>query len=364
MTRATAHPGPSLTLGMTHKVMIDEPREVREGEELDAAAVARFLGREEVPRIRQFRGGASNLTYEIAFPDRTFVLRRPPFGTKAKSAHDMRREFTIQKALKPHYPYVPEMVAYCDDPSFIGSDFYVMEKLTGIIPRKDYDPGTSDVAALCRNVIDRLVELHRIDPAKVGDFGKGAGYVRRQIEGWSDRYRRARTENVGDCEAVMQWLAANLRDEVRLCVIHGDFRFDNVVLDPDDPTRVIGVLDWEMATIGDPLMDLGNSLAYWIDPGDPPFAQATRRQPTTLPGMMTRDEVVRYYCERMGLSDVDFLFYRVYGLFRLAVIAQQIYYRYHHGQTRNPEFAQFDAFVNYLERYCMELICDSPSSDR
>jgi len=336
--------------------MIDQAGEVREGEELDAGAVGRYLGSPTVPIVRQFRGGASNLTYEIVFPDRSYVLRRAPFGTKAKSAHDMRREFTIQKALKPHYPYVPEMIAYCDDPSVIGSDFYVMEKLTGIIPRKDYDPGTSDVGALCRNVIDKLVELHRIDPAKVGDFGKGAGYVRRQIEGWSDRYRKARTENVGDFEPVMRWLAEHIRDEVRLCVIHGDFRFDNVVLDPQDPTRVIGVLDWEMATIGDPLMDLGNSLAYWIEPTDPPFQLKTRRQPTTLPGMMTRDEVVRYYCERMGLGDVPFGFYRVYGLFRLAVIAQQIYYRYHHGQTRNPEFAQFFALVNFLEELCVELI--------
>jgi aminoglycoside phosphotransferase (APT) family kinase protein len=344
--------------------MIDAPADVREGEELDAAAVGEYLrahvsGLEGTPRIRQYRGGASNLTYEVTFDNRAFVLRRPPFGTKAKSAHDMKREFNIQRALKPLFPYVPEMIVLCEDPSVIGSDFYVMEKLTGIIPRanlpKDLD---ADVRTLCRNVIDTLIELHSIDPHANGleAFGKGGGYVRRQIEGWSDRYRKARTENVGDFEAVMQWLADNIRDEVRLCVVHNDFRFDNVVLDPDRPERVIGVLDWEMATIGDPLMDLGNSLAYWIDPDDHPFLQATRRQPTTVPGMMTRGEVVRYYCERMNLGEIDFTFYRVYGLFRLAVIAQQIYYRYHHGQTRNPEFANFHQLVNFLERYSASLL--------
>jgi aminoglycoside phosphotransferase (APT) family kinase protein len=345
--------------------VLDRSAGVREGEELDAAAVGEYLrghipGLRGTPVIQQFRGGASNLTYEVAFADRSFVLRRPPFGTKAKSAHDMRREFTIQKALKPHFLYVPEMIAYCDDPSVIGSDFYVMEKLTGIIPRanlpRELTLSEPEVRELCRNVLDTLIELHRIDPAVAGDVGKGAGYVRRQIEGWSDRYRRARTENVGDCETVMQWLAANIRDEVRLCVVHNDFRFDNVVLDPQQPTRVIGVLDWEMATIGDPLMDLGNSLAYWIEPADPEFLQMTRRQPTTLPGMMTRDEIVQTYCERMGLGEVQFAFYRIYGLFRLAVIAQQIYYRYHHGQTKNPDFASYHALVNFLEQYCLELI--------
>lgn len=346
---------------------LDRPGSVREGEELDAAAVGDYLRRIDpdlagTPAIRQYRGGASNLTYELAFDDRALILRRPPFGTKAKSAHDMGREYRIQKALKPVYRYVPEMIAYCDDPSVIGSEFYVMEKLEGIIPRanlpRGVEPSEDEVRAMCRNVIDTMIELHTIDPAAaaLSDIGKGAGYVRRQIEGWSDRYRRARTENAGDLESVMSWLAANVRDEVRLCIVHNDFRFDNVVLDPADPSRVIGVLDWEMATIGDPLMDLGNTLAYWVEPSDDAFLQATRRQPTTLPGMMTRDEVVAYYLERSGLPEVSFTFYRIYGLFRLAVIAQQIYYRYHQGQTRNPEVAQFDEFVNYLGGYCEKLI--------
>jgi aminoglycoside phosphotransferase (APT) family kinase protein len=339
--------------------VIDEAGSVREGEELDGAAVAAFLHMDGAPEVRQYRGGASNLTYELRFADRSLILRRPPFGTKAKSAHDMKREFTIQRALAPHYRYVPEMIAYCDDSSVIGSEFYVMEKLTGIIPRANLPRGLEvDARLLCTNVLDTLIELHQVDPesAGLGELGKGAGYVRRQIEGWSDRYRRARTENVGDFEPVMQWLADHVRDEIRLCLVHNDFRFDNVVLDPAEPTRVIGVLDWEMATIGDPLMDLGNSLAYWIEPGDDPFLQATRRQPTTLPGMLTRDEVVRYYCRRMGFGEVAFEFYRVYGLFRLAVIAQQIYYRYHHGQTKNPDFARFFELVNVLERNCRQSI--------
>jgi aminoglycoside phosphotransferase (APT) family kinase protein len=208
---------------------------------------------------------------------------------------------------------------------------------------------------------DKLVELHKVDYAKagLGDLGKGAGYVQRQISGWCDRYQKALTPNVPACQRVMDWLKNNMPADVATCLIHGDFRFDNVVLDANEPTRVIGVLDWEMATLGDPLMDLGNSLAYWVEATDPLPLRFTRRQPTHLQGMMTRDEVVDYYCQKMGFGKIDFQFYRIYGLFRLAVIAQQIYYRYYHQQTTNPQFKNFNLLVSYLNLYCEELLAKS-----
>jgi len=213
-------------------------------------------------------------------------------------------------------------------------------------------------------VLDVLVQLHQVDPAATGlsEIGRGHGYVGRQVAGWSDRYRKARTDNVGDFEKVMGWLAEHQPEDVATCVIHNDFRFDNLVLAPaessGDPLRVAGVLDWEMATLGDPLMDLGGALAYWIQADDDPEYLAIRRQPTHLPGMLTRAEVVDYYTGRMGLSvsPEEWRFYEVFGLFRLAVIAQQIYYRYHHGQTHNEEYARFLPVVHYLERRCARLV--------
>lgn len=350
--------------------LLDHAGKIRDGEELDSATVDAWL-KERVPElrgepeIRQFPGGASNLTYLLRYPERDLVLRRPPFGTKAKGAHDMGREYRVMDRLKPVYPCVPAMVAFCDDESVLGCDFYVMERLDGIILRKEL-PGNfrldrDEMHRLCRAVVDKLIELHQVEyrEAGLGSLGKGAGYVQRQIEGWSHRFRKAHTDNVSDCEPVMQWLNEHMPDDVATCVIHNDFRFDNVVLDPANPMDVVGVLDWEMATLGDPLMDLGNTLAYWVQSDDDEFFQSVRQQPTNAPGMMTREEVVEYYAERTGWRTDNFDFYLVYGWFRLAVIVQQIYYRYHHGQTKDPRFADFWRLTNYLDQRCRQLIGDT-----
>ena len=351
--------------------LIDQPGSVRKGEELDAAKVDAFIkahlpGLTGTPEIRQFAGGASNLTYLVRYPDRDLILRRPPFGHKAKSAHDMLREAKIMTALKPIYPYVPTVVATCDDPAVMEADFYVMERINGIIPRQDLPEGLNlsveDTRKLCLNVIDRMIELHQVDYQAAGldSLGKGEGYVRRQIEGWIDRYRKAKTEDVGDFEAVMAWLKDKMpASDVATCLIHNDFRFDNVVLNPANPFEVIGVLDWEMATLGDPLMDLGNTLAYWVQADDDALFQQVRRQPTHLPGMLTRQEVIEYYGSKTGYRVDNFDFYALYGLFRLAVIVQQIYYRYFHGQTKNPAFAGFGHNSRYLEKRCHRLIAAS-----
>jgi aminoglycoside phosphotransferase (APT) family kinase protein len=340
----------------------DEPGALRAEDAFDTAAVHEWLsstvdGLDGLPQVRQFPGGASNLTYLLSYPDRQLILRRPPAGHKAASAHDMRREFTVQDKLKPVYPYVPDVLALCTDHDVLGSDFYVMDRIDGIILRGDLPEGLTlspdEASALAYRTFDRLVELHEVDADAAGlaDLGKGAGYVARQVRGWSDRYRRARTPDAPDGEAVMAWLDRNQPADVRTCVIHNDFRFDNVVLGggTDGGLDVVGVLDWEMATLGDPLMDLAGSMAYWIQADDDAVAQLSRRQPSHLPGMPTRRELVGYYCDRMGLSADNWVFYEVFGWFRLQVIMQQIYYRFHSGQTNNQAFAGFPRFVAYLD---------------
>ncbi len=346
--------------------MIDQPKDVREEDKLDEKIISDFVKQHYTNakgdlHIKQFRGGASNLTYQLDFENVSLILRTSPKGTKAKGAHDMGREFNIMQKLKPVYP-VPQMIAFCKDESLIGREFYVMEKLTGIIPRsnlpKELVLNENEVRTLCTNVIDKLIELHQVNihTTSLNELGKGTGYCKRQIDGWTERYKKAKTWNVPSCNYVMDWLKANIPSEGRSCLIHNDFRFDNVVLDVNNPMNIIGVLDWEMATIGDPLMDLGNSLAYWVQSDDDFVARQTRRQPTHLHGMFTRKQVVEYYCDKMNFRADDFTFYEVYGIFRLAVIMQQIYYRYHHKQTTNPAFKNFWFLVNYMNWRCKRII--------
>ena len=348
---------------------------VREEDAFDVEAVTAWLrehatdatGLDGTPDVRQFAGGASNLTYRLDWPSgRSLILRRPPSGRKAKGAHDMGREHRIQSRLIPVFPYVPEMVAFCDDESVIGSEFYVMERLPGTILRAELPEGVTlsegDARVLCETFLDVLAELHGVDVHAAGldDLGKGQGYVARQVGGWSERYRRARTDNVGDLEVVMAWLDAQQPADVATTVIHNDYRLDNVALQglgtPD--LRITGVLDWEMATLGDPLMDLGGAMAYWIQADDEPAYLALRRQPTHLPGVLTRAEMVAGYAARTGreVTPEQWRFYEVFGLFRLAVIAQQIYYRFHHGQTTNPAYGAFLDVVRYLDVRCTRLV--------
>lgn len=343
----------------------DRPRALRNEDSFDAEALQGWLnehvpGLVGLPEVRQFPGGASNLTYLLTYPDRELILRRPPTGTKAASAHDMGREFTVQQKLRPAFPLVPQVYALCQDSKVIGSDFYVMERLAGIILRSDIPEGMvlspDQARALSEHAIDVLVDLHAVDPVttRLANLGKGEGYVQRQVSGWSHRFRAAMTDNVPDFEQVMRWLAENKPEDVAHCVIHNDYRLDNLVLDPNS-LDVIGVLDWEMATLGDPLMDLGCALAYWVQADDDDGMQSARRQPTNAPGMLARDAVVARYSERSGLAVDNWSFYEVFGLFRLAGIAQQIYYRYHHGQTTNPAFKDFWIWVTYCEWRCKQI---------
>lgn len=348
--------------------LTDQSTEIRAGEELDAALIDPYLkaqipGLEGTPHISQFPGGASNLTYLLQYPDQEFVLRRPPFGHKARSAHDMGREFRIINQLKDAFPYCPKAYLHCVDESVIGSEFYVMERIQGVILRSDLPSdlnlNASQTQTLCKSFVDRLVELHRVDyqACGLGDLGKPEGYVERQIRGWTDRYDNARTPDAPDWTQVKAWLSDKMpADHPVPAIVHNDYRFDNVLLDPANPMQIIGVLDWEMTTLGDPLMDLGNTLAYWIQADDPAPVQLMRRQPSHAPGMLSRQQFVDYYAERSGISINNFDFYYTYGLFRLAGIVQQIYYRFFHGQTQDKRFAQFIQMNKLLEHMSLQVI--------
>ena len=340
---------------------------VREGEEIDASRVDAFL-KEKIPglegemRVLQFPNGASNLTYLLAFEGRELVLRRPPHGTKAKSAHDMSREYRVLSGVKKAYPHVPDVLLYTDDESIIGSEFYITARVVGNLVLREFPPewgfSAEDCRKFCLRFLDRLIELHQVDYRAIGleSLGKPEGYATRQILGWNKRYVNALTADAPHCEVVRNWLEERIPSESGACIIHGDFRIDNLLVDPDDPFNIVAVLDWEMATLGDPLMDLGNSMAYWIQADDAPGLLNLRKQPSNAEGMLTRDEMVEYYAERTGAEIGDFDFYLVYGAFRLAVILQQIYYRFYHGQTKDERFAVMIQSVRELEKRCLEII--------
>jgi len=352
--------------------LIDPSTQIRPGEELDANALDAYLkanlpGLDGVPLVTQFPGGASNLTYLLSYPGRDLVIRRPPFGHKARTAHDMGREYRILSQLGSSFPYCPRALLYCNNEAVMGAPFYVMERIEGIILRADLpaelgmSPTTTE--ALCKRFIDTLVQLHEVDynACGLGDLGKPAGYVQRQISGWCERYDKAMTADAPHWHEVKQWLHDKMPgDHPRATLVHNDYRFDNVILDPEKPMHIIGVLDWELTTLGDPLMDLGNSLAYWIEAGDPAPLQSMRRQPSHAPGMLTRQQIVDYYAERANISIDNFDFYYTYGLFRLAGIVQQIYYRYFHGQTQDKRFASFIQMNTLLEHMSRQVIQRSP----
>lgn len=337
-------------------------------EPFDTEALFRFLAVADpqfdrsAATIQMFPNGASNLTALVRSGERALVVRRAPPGRKAATAHDMVREARILQAIRPHFPLAPRVIAIGEDPGLLGTPFFVMEYLEGRIAARDLPERVSpeQARALCRNLVDLHAGLHALDLLESGleSLGRPEGYAERQIRGWSERYRAARTDDVPDCETVMEWLGERMPAESGAALIHNDFKFDNVVLDPDDITAIVGVLDWEMATVGDPLMDLGASLAYWVEHDDPEPMKAIRMQPTTVPGMMTRREVIERYADRSGRTIEDFTWYYVYGLFRLAGIAQQIYARYRLGQTTDERFAGFGGAVTVLADQAQRVIRD------
>src|SRR4051812_44314373 len=277
----------------------DAPREVRAGEELDLARLAAWMSvAPGTLSAEQFPRGHSNLTYLVRDAARELVLRRPPVGSKVKSAHDMVREARILEKLHPVFPLAPRVVAVCEDPAVIGAPFYLMERVQGAIlrgPAPKVELSIEQVDAICGAFVQTLVSLHAVDFRAAGLEGKPEGYVRRQVEGWTRRWNDARTEDVPDVDSIARWLADRLPPETGAAFIHNDFKYDNIVLDPSQPERVVGVLDWEMSTVGDPLMDLGTALGYWVEEGDPEPVKAFAFGPTFLPGSWTRARVAAEY---------------------------------------------------------------------
>ena len=351
--------------------LTDQPTAIRAGEELDEPVIEAFL-RDSIPRLRgkmhllQFPGGNSNLTYCASFDNRELVLRRPPFGRKARTAHDMGREYRILSAIHGVFPYAPQPLCYTEDESIIGCPFYVMERIQGIILRTQVPPGIMEsprqVRAMFERFLEVMTELHALDYKAVGleNLGKPQGYVKRQVKGWNQRYRAARTPDAPDCEDIMAWLEEKMPpDTERPAIIHNDFKFDNMVLDKDDPMKIIGVLDWEMSTLGDPIMDLGCTLGYWVQKDDAPEARARAAMPTYFDGAPTRNELVQLYADLTGLKMENFDFYHCFGLFRLAGIAKQIYYRYYHGQTKDKRFKTMILGVAALDQAARGVIDQS-----
>jgi aminoglycoside phosphotransferase (APT) family kinase protein len=337
----------------------DHASTVRAGEELDLAKLEPFL-RTHFPEsagtltVRQFPSGHSNLTYSLQFGGRELVLRRPPFGSKVKSAHDMGREFRVLSKLHAAYPPAPKVLFYREDDSVLGAPFYVMEPLHGIILRRELPPGLNFSAGIARKLseafLDNLAQLHSLDYAAIGlaDLGKPQGYIERQVRGWIERYAGSQTHDLPEVERISAWMKKNMPATSGAALIHNDYKYDNVVLDPHEITRIIGVLDWEMCTIGDPLTDLGTALAYWVDVNDPEELQKIRWGPTNVPGSLTRSQLADRYARVTGRDIANMAFYLAFARFKIAVIVQQIYYRYHQGLTKDERFASMPARIKDL----------------
>ena len=335
---------------------LDNPRPVRDGEQLDADILLAYLrgqmpGLDGTVELKQFPAGFSNLTYLLRVGEREFVLRRPPFGAKIKTAHDMGREFLILSRLYPVYGKVPRPLLYCDDESVIGAPFYLMERVSGIILRARLPEGLTLSPEMMRRLsesfIENLVEIHAIDyqAAGLGDMGRPDGYVVRQIEGWTKRYYNARTDEVPEIEKLAEWLTKHAPADSGRALIHNDYKYDNVVFAPGDLSRVVAVLDWEMATIGDPLMDFGTALGYWAEMDDPEEWKRLGFGLTALPGNLSRREMVELYTRLSGRDVRDVVFYFAYALLKVAVIVQQIYYRYRQGFTTDQRFSNLGQLV-------------------
>jgi aminoglycoside phosphotransferase (APT) family kinase protein len=355
----------------------DETIAERADERLDRDALESYLIDQGFPgevRISQFPAGSSNLTYLIAIDSDEFVLRRPPFGNTVKTAHDMRREFDFLSKLSQVYPPAPKPILFCDHESVIGSEFYLMERRHGLVIRgrvgsPHVSKGSTQSqnllktsrafrAHVCKSFIGNLVDLHSIDYKAAGltGLGKPEGYCRRQVEGWTKRYFAAKTDEHTELESAIEWLISNIRNEFGASIIHNDYKFDNVMLDPNDLTMIIAVLDWEMVTIGDPLMDLGTTLGYWMSPDAGDEMLNMPFNPRVLMENVSRKDLVEVYAEASGRELPDMLFYYVFGTFKIAVICQQIYARYVKGFTKDERFANFDRFVASLGRIASDAL--------
>lgn len=340
---------------------------VRAGEALDLERLGGYLsgqfGGNGPLEVRQFPCGHSNLTYRVTWCGREMVLRRPPFGSKVKTAHDMGREYRVLSRLHSAYPFAPEAILYCDDSGVVGAPFYLMEPIRGVILRRDLPPELHLAPDLARRLseefLDNLVHLHHLDYCRIGlgGLGKPQGYLERQVTGWIERYHNSATHDLPDVAYVSSWFREHVPASSAVALIHNDYKYDNLVLDPRDLARIIGVLDWEMCTLGDPLSDLGTALAYWANTDDSEELREIRSVPSTLPGMLTRAQLVDRYALATNCEMRDIVFYLAFARFKVAAIIQQIYFRFTQGLTQDARFAAMPRRVQVLvraSRRCIE----------
>ncbi len=351
---------------------MNDTKPIRHGEELNVENLQTFLrenlgvNTDEI-KILQFPSGSSNLTYCIKIGADEYVLRRPPFGNQVKSAHDMAREFNVLSRLSEVYKPAPKPLIYCADESIIGSEFYLMERRHGLIIRGKLSESPAVAGGLTlensqdlrkkvvESFIENLVNLHSLDYKKIGleNLGKPEGYIERQVTGWTKRYFNAKTDEHFELETAIEWLNSNIPNASGASLIHNDYKFDNVMLNPDNLTEIVAVLDWEMTTIGEPLMDLGSSLAYWMSKDAGAMMLSMPFNPRVLMENISRKELVEIYEEKSGKAVSDIVFYYVFGTFKLAVIAQQIYFRFTKGFTKDQRFATFNHFIHALGKIAL-----------
>lgn len=342
---------------------------IRAGEELNEANLRAFLrenlGARETGEIEisQFPAGSSNLTYCVRVGAQEYVLRRPPFGNQVKSAHDMSREFNVLARLSKVYQPAPKPLIYCNDAAVIGSEFYLMERRRGLIIRGKSPEALENSPELqrkvCESFVENLANLHALDYREIGlgDLGKPEGYARRQVEGWTKRYFNAKTDEHAELEKAVEWLNANIPgSEGGASLVHNDYKFDNVMLNPATLTEIVAVLDWEMTTVGEPLMDLGTTLGYWMSKEAGSEMLSMPFNPRVLMENISRRELVEIYAEKSGGNVSEMLFYYAFGTFKIAVIAQQIYFRFVKGYTQDKRFATFNHFVGALGKIALRAI--------
>lgn len=346
----------------------EETIAVRPGEDFDRARVEQVLrahstvSDEGTLQVREFPFGASNLTYLVSVGSWEGVLRRPPMGPLAPKAHDMKRESSLLQRIHPVFPLAPRPYFFCDDLSIMGVPFYVMERRKGVVLDNTFPPGITPTEELGRRLsltfVETLVAIHAIDwqAAGLSDLGYPEGFLARQVKGWIERYQRAQTDELPQVEPLTRWLLQHLPSSPAPTLIHNDFKLNNILLRYDDLSTVVAVLDWEMATIGDPLFDLAISLGYWARPEDPEALRTVLPAVTVLPGFIERAEFMDLYAQKSGRDLSEMHFYMVFAYFKLAVILQQIYVRWHRGQTQDERFASFGQRVHHLILHATQLV--------
>ena len=353
---------------------MDNPKEIRPGEEFSLEKLKTYLSENNINTdnlsIKQFPSGYSNLTYFLKSSSQEFVLRRPPFGAKSlKGGHDMFREYNVLKNLKSQFTKVPDVYIYCDNNEIIGVPFYLMQRVEGYIIRPNLQqkdsPGKEVIQSVSKSLVSSLVELHNvdIDQANLNELGNINGYIKRQVEGWIKRYNHSKTDSISNMDFIASWLHENQPLEDQSSIVHNDFKYDNLILDKDNHSKITAVLDWEMATIGDPFMDLGTTLGYWVDKNDLPELKLFQLSATTLEGNPTREGILELYEKESGKNITNPVFYYVFGLFKIAVIAQQIYFRYKKGYTKDRRFSVLNLAVMSLSVMAKQAIIKNRLSD-